>query len=193
MTKIRTLSLALASLALAGSIIGCGCAFQTDCGVEDGKYPAYANKSGAAIKIVAIEEYHDNYERIYEKVIDDGDTLHYKGEECEAEEWFCLTRCGLILFGGCDRPVKMELHFLGESEKCLIFDGPIKHDGTDARSWSSYKKGKVIENQDFWADVEYVYTITTEHKAMAKESDCSLGMVEKKRSFRAPKLLTINY
>ncbi|MDR0515532.1 MAG: hypothetical protein LBH25_00635 [Fibromonadaceae bacterium] len=68
----------------------------------------------------------------------------------------------------------MELHFLDEPQKCLIFEGPIKNDGIDMRSWDSYKRGNKIPNwADFWAGVEYVYTITPQHREMAKEGGCS--------------------
>jgi len=92
------------------------------------------------------------------------------------EEWYIPHDwdCGLVISSYCDDPIRMELYFLDNPQKCLIFDGPIKNDGIDMRSWNSYKRGKEIENwADFWAGVEYVYTITKEHKAMAKEEYCS--------------------
>jgi len=58
-------------------------------------------------------------------------------------------------------------------DRNLIFDGPIKNDGVDMRSWDSYKRGnKIPDWADFWAGVEYVYTITHEHRDMAREEDC---------------------
>jgi hypothetical protein len=140
------------------SLTSCVC---EDCTDSNAKVPAYANKSGETVKIFAIAEGHPPYE----KLIANGDTLHYTVEGA-----LCSVG-GFVSFNGCDKLVKMELHFLGESEKCLIFDGTIKHDGIDMRSWKSYNEGKKIPNS---TDVliEYVYTITPEHKAMAKEEDC---------------------
>jgi len=172
-TKQEVLSQAFASFVIIGifliyilvNVISCGC---DDCEYGEKKYPAYANKSGEMVKIVAIKESYAEHD--YEKTIADGDSLHYTWEECTKEEPLWLVPCPVVFYD----PAKMKiyLHFLSEPEKCLIFEGPIKQDGIDMRSWSSYKKGKVIEEQENWVDIEYVYTITPEHKAMAKESYC---------------------
>ena len=110
----------------------------------------------------------------YEKIIINGDTLHYT-----TEGWYvplsvpATVNCGFVSYGDCDKPIRMELHFLEEPEKCLIFDGPIKNDGIDMRSWDSYKRGmKINDWSENVAGIEYVYTIIPEHKAMAKEEDC---------------------
>ncbi|MDR2555079.1 MAG: hypothetical protein LBC64_06580 [Fibromonadaceae bacterium] len=161
------------------NIIGCylldDCAFSTDCGNDDEKLPAYANESGVMVKIVAIDS--NGYTSIYAKFIDVGDTLHssYYYREGEPGEWGIPNdwNCGIASIKNCPNPTRIELHFLDEPQKCLIFDGPIKHDGIDMRSWGSYKRGKEIPNwADFWAGVEYVYTITTWHRATAKEQYC---------------------
>jgi len=160
MSKIRVLLCALALL--IGGVVSCGC---EDCEYKEEKYHAYANKSGETVKIVAIEEYYTMAVNNYEKIIANGDTSHSDGE------WVSALDCGFVSYGHCDKPAKMELHFLSEPEKCLIFEGPIKNDGIDMRSWNSYERGKVLEKHD-WVDIEYVYTITSEHRAMAKESYC---------------------
>ncbi|MDR0518216.1 MAG: hypothetical protein LBH25_14370, partial [Fibromonadaceae bacterium] len=82
--------------------------------------------------------------------------------------------CGIAEVKGCSNPVRMELRFLEDPQKCLIFEGPIKNDGIDMRSWNSYKKGKEIDDWagGWWVGMEYVYTITPEHREMAKEEDC---------------------
>ena len=155
-------------------VAGCSdCAFVTEC-AEDEKLPTYTNKSEIMVKIIAIEPGYDingKIYRYYEKFIANNDTLHYP----EEREWDIPHNwnCGLAATKYCEEPIRMKLHFLDEPEKCLIFEGLIKHDGIDMRSWKSYKKGKIIDNwADFWLGVEYVYTITPEHRAMAKEEDC---------------------
>ncbi|MDR2553901.1 MAG: hypothetical protein LBC64_00605 [Fibromonadaceae bacterium] len=140
------------------SIAGCSC------DDTEAKLPSYANKSGEKVKIIAISERTGNN---YEKTIADGDTLHYT-----EEGWYVPKNIGCgssISFGNCYGPIRMELHFINEPKKCLIFDGLIKNDGIDMRSWDSYEKGN---NVDGWAAFEYVYTITPAHRAIAKEEDC---------------------
>jgi hypothetical protein len=171
---MNKLKIALLAYVLC-SLTGCwSCLFISDCGNPDDRLPVYANKSGETVKIVSIvRDYRHHY---YEKFIANGDTLHYETESME-DEWFVpyIRNCGLIVYWNCDEPIpiRMELHFLGEPEKCLIFDGPIKNDGFDMRSLSSYKRGKKIDNwADYWEGIEYVYTITSKHKEMAREEDC---------------------
>jgi len=154
---------------IVASIASCSCDY---CTYEEEKYPAYANKSDEIVKIVTIGVAFDG-ERNYEKIIADGDTLHSYADK-ELVYHYDDRDCGLVSLSDCNKPIRMELHFFGESEKCLIFDGPIKHDGIDMRSWKSYKKGNELDLEDNWGgwvDMEYVYTITPEHKAMAKDPD----------------------
>ncbi|MDR2553900.1 MAG: hypothetical protein LBC64_00600 [Fibromonadaceae bacterium] len=155
MKKLKTIFL---SCVLA-SIAGCSC---DDCTYSEEKLPAYANKSGETVKIVAIAEGHSPYE----KLIANGDTLY----NYPTEEWnvFFLIGCESAY---CDTLSRVELHFLNYPQKCLIFDGPIRHDGTDIRSWEPYKKGKKLNNITTYY-IAYVYTITPAHRAMAKEEDC---------------------
>ncbi|MDR0517431.1 MAG: hypothetical protein LBH25_10355 [Fibromonadaceae bacterium] len=139
-----------------------------ECSYDEERLPTYANKSGEMVKIVS------NYGSTLEKFIANGDTLHYT-----EGEWFvpssnpATINCGgLVSSGDCD-PIKMRLYFLDVPRKCLIFEGPIKNDGIDMRSWDSYKRGKKIDGwADFWAGVEYVYTITHQHREMAKGGGC---------------------
>ncbi|MDR2583920.1 MAG: hypothetical protein LBC75_10610 [Fibromonadaceae bacterium] len=168
MNKLKIICL----ICILASITDC-----TDCTYIELKHPAYANKSEETVKIIAIVEAYTPYEIVinnYEEFITDGDTLHYT-----VGKWFYGEfhgrDCGFVSFGDCDKPIRMELHFLNNPPKCLIFDGPIKHDGIDMRSWDSYKKGNKIYLEGNWGDrvdMEYVYTITPEHKAMAKEDYC---------------------
>ena len=164
MKKLKIIFLAYVLCSVTGCFIFDECFFATDCGNPDEKLPTYANKSGEAIKIITVTE-----DRSYgEKFIANGDTLH--NYSIEERHIFCPAGYSLPF---CRSNIRVELHFLGESEKCLIFDGPIKNDGIDMRSWDSYKRGKKIDDwADFWAGVEYVYTITPEYKAKAKEEDC---------------------
>jgi len=160
MNKLKLIFL-IYVLASIASCFG-DCFFSTDCGDRERKLPAYANKSGETVKIVAIAK--DNPP--YEKVIANGDTLYNE----PTEKWNVL----FLVF--CDRadcrdnPIRIELHFLDDRQKCLVFDGPVKHDGIDPRSWELYKKGKKLDNISTYFTA-YVYTITPEHKAMAKDPD----------------------
>jgi hypothetical protein len=169
------------------NIIGC-C---DDCNSDTKKVPAYVNASSQAVKIIAVvRSYYgppeENLEgeklfSTYEKTIANGDTLRsvYYNETAGiwdiVAEWpiyLEANHCGLVN-NYCDDPIRMELRFLDESKKCLIFDGPIKDDGVDMRFWKSYKEGSPIENfADFWGGVEYIYTITLEHRNMAREEYC---------------------
>ncbi len=151
------------------SLLTCDFGFVSECG-EGEIYPAYANKSGTAVKIVASAE---SYPR-YEKSIVNNDTLHnnyyyyYEGSY-HYEEWNILYP----ILSNNPIEVEIELHFLDEPQKCLIFKGPVKNDGIDMRSRTSYKKGNPFGGGPL-LDMEYVYTITPEHKAMAKE-ECKGG------------------
>ncbi|MDR0518145.1 MAG: hypothetical protein LBH25_14000 [Fibromonadaceae bacterium] len=171
MEKLKAVLLICALCSLTGCFIFDECFAATDCGNSDEKLPAYANKSGETIKIIAIVGGYP-----YEKLIANGDTLHYA-----EEEWYRsipadigYSSCtSIVFFGSCNMPTRMELHFLGDPQKCLIFDGPIEHDGIDMRSWNSYEKGNEIPDWTDWVtSVEYVYTITPEHREMAREEDC---------------------
>jgi len=140
-----------------------GCILPCDC-TDVKKFPVYINESGVTIKIVAVA----TFNTVYEKFIAPGDTLHsFSYYNKNTDEW-----CS-------DLASRVELHFLGYPEKCLLFDGPIEHYEIDIRSFESYKKGNEIENwsepYNYHAGVEYIYTITPELMAMAKEENCSLS------------------
>ncbi|MDR3002536.1 MAG: hypothetical protein LBU89_14915 [Fibromonadaceae bacterium] len=156
-----------------------GCVVESccdDCTYSEEKVPAHTNESGVMVKIVAID-----YD-IYEKFIAHGDTLHssfYKRQSYD--EWDIPEWHFAFIDPYCDKeknicnPIRIELHFLDDPQKCLIFDGPTEHDGFDIRSWDSYERGKKIPGwANHWAGIEYVYTITPEHRAMAKEEYCPL-------------------
>jgi hypothetical protein len=127
--------------------------------------PVYVNESGIMIKIV-VTAYNN---AIFEKFIAQGDTLRIFSEE-NADEWYSNLPYGVSSVS------RVELYFLDDPEKCLIFDGPIKQDEIDMRSIKSYEKWKDIENwpnpySTYSTGVEYIYTITPELKAMAKEGN----------------------
>ena len=147
-------------------IASCNC---LDCTYPAKKHPAYTNKSGEMVKITATGNYTS---KIFEKIIADGDTLHYNPENIKEWDIPEINDCGFAY--NCDYPleIRMELHFLDDLVKCLIFDGPIKNDGIDTRSIKSYKKGEEIYRDENWFGVEYIYTITPELRALAKEEDC---------------------
>jgi len=136
---------------------------------------AWTNESGVDVKMIAIVE--NNYPNKgnftnFEKIVAVGDTLHghyyeggfYDGATIWDQEWYPYLPHETLF------EVKAGLIFLDEPKKCLVFDGEIKNDGIDMRSWNSYKKGEHIQSS--FPTIEYVYTITSEHRAMAKEEDC---------------------
>ncbi|MDR3000921.1 MAG: hypothetical protein LBU89_06615 [Fibromonadaceae bacterium] len=177
MSKLRVIFL----VCVVASVTGCIRSCCDDCTYEEEKVPAYANRSGETVKIIAIVEYYTSNGVVlnnHEIFITNYDTLHYAGEE-----WYrsipANKSCTFISFGNCGKPTRMEMHFLDDPQKCLVFDGPIKNDGIDIRPWDSYERGKKIPDwANFWAGIEYVYTITPEHRAMAKEEDCQSSVDE---------------
>ncbi|MDR2580020.1 MAG: hypothetical protein LBC85_03385 [Fibromonadaceae bacterium] len=168
MRKLRNIILIFILCSITGCMIESCC---DDCTYIEEKISAYANESGVTVRIVAII-----YNNTYEKLIADGDTLHssfYYREKPEEWDSYVQINCDSIT-NNCSNQYRIELHFLGDSEKCLFFDGPVEHNGIDIRSWDSYKRGKEIEDwADFWAGIEYVYAITQEHKELAKEEYCN--------------------
>ncbi|MDR0515779.1 MAG: hypothetical protein LBH25_01895 [Fibromonadaceae bacterium] len=169
MEKLKAVLLIYVSCSLTGCFIFDECFAVTECNTDE-KLPAYANKSGETIEI----SYRSG--SLYKKSIANEDTLHssfyYKENR---KEWDIPNEadCGIAADDDCDRPVRMQLRFLNVPQKCLIFEGPIEHDGIDMRSWDSYKRGNKVSGwADFWVGVEYVYTITPQHREMAREEDC---------------------
>jgi len=136
---------------------------------------AWVNESGVDVKIIAIVE--SNYPNKgnftnFEKIVTDGDTLHghyyeggfYNGATIWDQEWYPYLPYQTLF------EIKAELIFLDGPKKCLIFNGEIKDYFFDIRSQLSYKEGEQIQSS--FPTIEYVYTITPEHRAMAKEEDC---------------------
>ncbi|MDR3000922.1 MAG: hypothetical protein LBU89_06620, partial [Fibromonadaceae bacterium] len=175
MSKLRVIFLVCIIVSVTSCIRSC-----SEGAYEEKKLPTYVNKSGETVKMISIvggytPDWTGVDDIIYEKFIADGDTLHYMEEGWHVPLTVPATKnCGFVSYADCDKPIRMELHFLDNPQKCLIFDGPIKNDGVDMRSWDgSYKRGNRIDDwADRWAGIEYVYTITPEHRAMAKEEDC---------------------
>jgi hypothetical protein len=168
MSKLKAIFLVCVSACIAGCFDSC-C---EDCEYSEDKLSAYVNKSGEAVKIVVINPY-------YEEVIVTGDTLLIANEDSfynySVEEYHIFLPISCDFQYCFDKPIKVELHFLDSLEKCLIFDGPIKNDGIDMRSWDSYKRGNEIPDWvvgSWRIGMEYVYTITPEHRDMATEEDC---------------------
>ncbi|MCL2283729.1 MAG: hypothetical protein FWC26_10495 [Fibromonadales bacterium] len=113
---------------------------------------AWANKSGLDVKMIVVKDYPDKSKSTHEKFIANGDTL--RGSSYE--EWHPYS-------GSLDIANKVKLIFLDELKKCLIFDGEIENYSFDIR----FREGTC-----FNSPCEFVYTITPEHRAMAKEEDC---------------------
>jgi hypothetical protein len=163
---------------------------------DDGKYyikePYYINKSGVPVKIYMewVSEYSmylHNYSYGY---IQNGDTLHRTFQEQKFSEdtavfyfpndyWNTPStsdNCGLVYGFYCKNPFFITLQFLDEPTSCLVYSGPVQNSPADIRSWKAYEKGDTIPSVDskkFF--VHLFYTITPEHKAMAKEEDCQVS------------------
>jgi len=159
-------------------LLSCIIASVTGCGGEPPdmyEVYAWANESEVDVKMIAIVE--NNYPNKgsfthFEKIVAVGDTLHghyYEGSGFYGE-WYPYLPYETLF------EVKAGLIFLDEPKKCLFFDGEVKNDGIDMRSWSSYKEGEQIQSSI--ETIEYVYTITPELRAMAKEEDCQSSMGE---------------
>jgi len=121
---------------------------------------AWANESGVDVKMIVVKNYLNESKFIYEKIIADGDTLH--GYDYTNKGWYPYP------YKTHTEIIKVKLVFLDELEKCLIFDGEIE-DSFDIRNLYPYEAKRV---EKFRSLYEYTYTITPEHREMAKEEDC---------------------
>ncbi|MDR0516970.1 MAG: hypothetical protein LBH25_08000 [Fibromonadaceae bacterium] len=129
----------------------------------------YVNNSGVTVKFIerdTVKIYPDsNYLRINEHEIKNNDTLcnYYLQENCSTSNWDALRgREGSEYI-----PAYFKIEFLIEPKICLIFDGNVKLEN-DVRYWENYTFiKKSIPLLRF-----YSYTITHEHREMAREEDC---------------------
>jgi hypothetical protein len=142
---------------------------------------AWTNESGVNVKMIAIVE--NNYPdkgnfTNFEKIVADGDTLHghyyeggfYDGTTIWDQEWYPYLPHETLF------EVKAGLIFLDEAKKCLVFDGEIEDYSFDVRSRFSYEEGEQIQSDIL--TIEYVYTITHQHREMAREEDCQSSASE---------------
>ena len=140
--------------------VGCSCPsrFVTDCGYEEiynyENTPYYINKSGTPVKIYMrwfnFYNHVSNYSYGY---VQNEDTLHKP----------------FTFFGEFTTVNLIEVQFLENTTNCLIYSDTIQDSLTDMRSLEAYERGDTISGTYF---ISYFYTITPEHKAMAKEEYC---------------------
>jgi len=146
------------------TVYSCSCEDCGECGGGDNdcrdnyyvNQPHYINKSGMLVKIYGrwFSGSRSIFRYSYEYV-QNGDTLPFTF---------------IIRFDDADL---MEIQFLENSTNCLVYSGPIQDSLTDMRSLKAYEKGDTIPG--VYADeyfVRYFYTITQEHRAMAKKEYC---------------------
>lgn len=152
-SKIKMLLLLCAGLA-AYSCADCDdCCEDSDCRfdyyVDE---PNYINKSGMPVKVyVRWPQYN---------------VLHYSYGYAQNEDTTAFSpNVELVNL--------IEIQFLENSTNCLVYSGDVQDSLTDMRSWKAYEKGDTIPG--VYSDeylVRYFYTITPEHRAMAKKEYC---------------------
>jgi hypothetical protein len=154
--------------------------------VYDGEYyikePYYINESGVPVKIYMrwSSEYSHSYSYSY-GYIQNGDTLHRTLQDTVTFYFpniywntpSTYDNCGLTYGFDCKNPFFIMLQFLDEPASCLVYSGPVQNSPADIRSWKAYEKGDTIpgvDSKEYF--IRQFYTITQEHRAMAKEKDC---------------------
>jgi hypothetical protein len=152
-TKIKMLMLFCVGLiAYSCSCDDCqGCDGCWDYYVDD---PHYINKSGMPVKIY-VRCFFNSVFRYSYGYVQNEDTTAFS-LPCE------FTKSNLI-----------EIQFLENPTNCLIYSGPIQDNLTDMRSLKAYEKGDTIPgvySGEYL--IRYFYTITPEHRAMAKKENC---------------------
>jgi hypothetical protein len=126
--------------------------------------PFYINNSGVTVKLIV------NYLHINnEQEIKNNDTLcnYYLQENCSAPSWDVIKGNEYSEY----IPAYFKIEFLSEPKVCLVYDGEAKLEN-DIRYWENYTFIKKIPPVLYF----YSYTITSEHKAMAKEEYCQSSM-----------------
>ncbi|MCL2283730.1 MAG: hypothetical protein FWC26_10500, partial [Fibromonadales bacterium] len=142
------------------SVTGCfvfdECFAATDCDELLILERFYINNSGITVKLTAGK---------YEQEIKNNDTLcnyYLESENCSTPNWDAILGYENEEY----TPMYFKIEFLSEPKVCLVFDGDAKVEN-DIRYWENYtfiKKRNMI--------LFYSYTITPEHRAMAKEENC---------------------
>ena len=170
------------------SLIFCGCWFLDDYDDEGefyAKEPYYVNKSGTPVKIYMRWVYTDGDFGYSYGYIQNGDTLHRTFQipkfSTDASvftfpiNWNTRStdgNCGLTYDYDCKNPFFIMLQFLENTTNCLVYSGPVQDNPDDIRSWKAYEKSDTIPESEGFYGISYIYTITPEHRAMAKEEYC---------------------
>jgi hypothetical protein len=125
--------------------------------------PFYVNNSGITVRLT-----YDNI--IHTQKIENNDTLcnQYLDERCSNPYWFVTHGYEGDLYIS----AYFKIEFLTEPKVCLVFDGDDKVEN-DIRYWENYTFIK-----EKFTSHHYSYTITPEHKAMAKEENCQSSASE---------------
>jgi len=135
------------------------------CGISTTDYymkePFYINNNDVTIKLTAGE---------YEQELKNNDTLcnyYLNDESCATANWLVPSdNKGNIFIRDAEGAIYFKIEFLSEPRVCLIFDGKTKIKN-DIRYWENYALIKEYSDMRMLS-----YTITPEHRAMAKEEDC---------------------
>ncbi|MDR0516409.1 MAG: hypothetical protein LBH25_05120 [Fibromonadaceae bacterium] len=123
--------------------------------------PFYINNSGVAVRLTAGE---------YELELKNNDTLcnyYLNDESCATANWLVpYDGDGRSFIHGAKGMIYFKIEFLIEPKVCLIYNGKTKAKN-DIRYWENYTLIKEYSDMRMLS-----YTITPEHKAMAREEDC---------------------
>ena len=128
--------------------------------------PFYVNNSGVIVRLT--------YDHLTQE-IKNNDTLcnQYLDESCSNPYWFVNHGYeGDFYIKPFYAPIETEksayfkIEFLTEPKVCLVFDGDDKVEN-DIRYWENYTFMK-----EKFTSRHYSYTITPEHKDMAREEEC---------------------
>ena len=140
-------------------LLGClGCAdTTTDYYLRE---PFYINNSGVTVELTAGE---------YEQELKNNDTLcnyYLNDENCATANWLVPSdHDGGSFIHSTKEAIYFKIEFISEPKVCLVFNG-AKVDN-DIRYWENYTLTKE------YSEIRMLYyTITPEHKAMAKEEYC---------------------
>jgi hypothetical protein len=175
MNKLKAFFLAC----VLASVKGCWC---EDC---TGPYPPptlepfYINNSGVTVKLTIGGdcEREDNILNCTQE-IKNNDTLcnqHLDSESCATRFWFVNPGHegdeSIGSYG--EEPAYFKIEFFTEPKVCLVFNGDYKAEN-DIRYWENY----TLIKEGRFAIHFYSYTITPEHRAMAKEEYCDTPAFE---------------
>ena len=162
--NLKAIFLVCVIVSVTGCFVFDECFAATDCDELLILERFYINSSGITVKLIEIYPY-SNYLHITEQEIKNNDTMcnyYLEPENCSTPNWHAIR--------GYEEeeyiPVYFRIEFLSEPKVCLIFDGDTKVKN-DIRYWENYTFIKKENTKLF-----YSYTITPEHRAMAKEENC---------------------